>query len=694
MNLDFHPRKRMQGCWMWGMVLGMALAIALVLLTAGAADVEFADQPDVKSSSLSMYYGNSVYDWEFANMVKMWIADAGCDNMLFFFNQCFGGGMIDDLAVTLGGTADIGLLAAARYDEPAWGLKDAFVGTASSAKLGFDRPRGYYSFALGGELARIGTNAATAEEMAVNAAENDFARDGSHGWWGSPSHTKVEHPQAAFVGDGKDLKIGRHADGTEASKVYVVLFAGEVDKATANDLEQAFNIFHVKHAIPRDRIIVLADDGPHNKMTSGAFAPYYATGKGSRQALFDTIRGLRDKLDADSQFIFWANGHGNDEDTHLALDIVLTDQAAVPIPTRDPKTGEYTSSSWVASPTFFKDAVSGGAANPYISLLVDPAFDLTYQNDLALYLNGLKLVREVTEEIHALDDQPDLDAYEFIYYFRVEDLLPENVLEAGWEDPETFQPYTIHGLQVSTGAIPRGESTPPEPEASGPPKVLIALPESYLPEELDRVMEDFYQWGYDLGVATPGNPPQVRQDVGVPAQGLEFFPLRQASMEGYDGLLFLGPGWYEDWAVHVLQGVDPPGYTEDASRLVGEAIAQDSVLGGIGPGAYPLILSGELPDRTKASIYDCPEYRIICQMFGIDAVVSDDSAPPSSPMYGSPAVTLKDTLNGAVMLTTSIPTTRYAPDWGADLVNHYDEDYDEFFYEWTAVLPVVDEYSR
>jgi hypothetical protein len=158
-------------------LIGICLVVGLALLSL-SAQAEFLDQPDTYSSSLVTSSGGYIYDWQLANMIRMWVADAGYANMIFIFNQCFAGGMMDDLREKLLGTGDVALMGAARHDETSKGLPDGFAATDQSRRAGFERPEDFYAKEIGEEMARSGNNAPTAKQIADNAASQDLVREG------------------------------------------------------------------------------------------------------------------------------------------------------------------------------------------------------------------------------------------------------------------------------------------------------------------------------------------------------------------------------------------------------------------------------------------------------------------------------------------------------------------------------------
>ncbi|NJE25415.1 hypothetical protein E3E22_02000 [Thermococcus sp. MV5] len=411
----------------------------------------FHDQPNDYASSIVTSSGGYVYDWQLANMVKMWIANrTGYANMVFIFNQCFGGGMIDDLKEKLKGTGDAAFLSASKHDEPAWGLADGYTPASwpEMGKRGFTRPEGYYPKEVGEELARTGKDAPTIKEIARRAEQQD-----PRGPYGLDFK---ETPQYTSIGKGDSIKIGKKADGSNVASKHAILFAGDANsKRHWNNLDRAYKALK-KQGFSDGDIIALAGNG--KTMPNGTNVPNYVDGPGTKKALFEAIVNVSKKMNKNEQLIFWVSDHGNRERTETALDKAIKDPVKQSIPPR--KTAKRTGQiSWDLDEEFLKVIKLDPNNQPYVSILVEATPEIIeygeyFLENIRLHVNENELELELVEPIIAYDEEPDLDAYELVYLVDESILGEENLIEVEWAgDPEMFVEYTILGLMISTGGI-------------------------------------------------------------------------------------------------------------------------------------------------------------------------------------------------------------------------------------------------
>lgn len=411
----------------------------------------FYDQPNDYASSIVTSSGGYVYDWQLANMMKMWIAKrTGYANMVFIFNQCFGGGMIDDLKEKLKGTGDAAFLSASKHDEPAWGLADGYTPASwpEMGKRGFTRPEGYYPKEIGEELERTGRDAPTMKEMAKRAEQQDARGPYGLGF--------KETPQYTSVGNGDNIKIGKKADGSDVASKHAILFAGDADsKRHWNNLDRAYKALK-KQGFTDANIITLAGNG--KTMPDGTNVPNYVDGPGTKKALFEAIINVSEKMNKNEQLIFWVSDHGNRERTETALDKAIKDPVKQTVPPkRTAKRPEQI--SWDLDEEFLKVIKLDPNNQPYISILVEATpmvieYGEYFLENIKLYVNENELELELIEPIIAYDEEPDLDAYELVYLVDERILREENLIEVEWSgDAEMFVEYNIIGLMISTGGI-------------------------------------------------------------------------------------------------------------------------------------------------------------------------------------------------------------------------------------------------
>ena len=438
----------------------------------------FYDQPEDYASSIVTSSGGYVYDWQLANMINMWIANrTGYANMVFIFNQCFGGGMIDDLKEKLKGTGDAAFLSASKHDEPAWGLVDGYNPSASPKikEKGFEKPEGFYPKEVGEELEKTGRDAPTMKEIARRAEMEDIK--GPYGLW----KKDIEQPQYTSIGKGDSIKIGKKADGSDVASKHAILFAGDANrKRHWNNLQRMYDALK-KQGFTDGDIIVLAGDGKTTPW--GSSVPNYVDGPGTKKALYDAIVNISKKMNKNEQLVFWVSDHGNRERIENALVKSILDPVRQPVPPKRTakRPGQV---SWDLDEEFLRVMALDPDNRPYVSILVEATPEIMEYGEkmfsnVVLYVNGKRLELAFVEPIVAYDGEPDLDAFELVYYVDEGILGEENLIEVGWSgDPEMFVKYTILGLMISTGGINEFEAE--SVEAVGE-QTLFDLLREYVP---------------------------------------------------------------------------------------------------------------------------------------------------------------------------------------------------------------------
>lgn len=411
----------------------------------------FEDQPAGYASSIVTSSGGYVYDWQLANMMNMWIANrTGYANMVFIFNQCFAGGMIDDLKEKLKGTGDAAFLGASKHSESSWGLGDNYDPNrwVEMKKRGYTRPEDYYAKEIGEELEKTGKDAPTMKEMAKRAEQQD-----PRGPYGLKFK---ETPQYTSIGNGDKIKIGKKADGSDVRSKHAILFAGNPNaKRHWNDLNRAYNALR-KQGFTDTDIIVLAGNG--KTMPGGGNAPGYVDGPGTKKALYEAIVNVSKKMNKDEQLIFWVSDHGNRERLELTVLNEIIDPVKTPIPPK--KTAKRPEQvSWDLDEEFLRTMQLDPDNQPYVSVLIEATPEIQEQlerllRNVELYVNKNQLELTLVEPTVAYDTDPDLDAFELVFSVEEDMLGSENLIEVGWGgNPEEFIKYRIIGLTISTGAI-------------------------------------------------------------------------------------------------------------------------------------------------------------------------------------------------------------------------------------------------
>ncbi len=412
----------------------------------------FYDQPPSYASSLVSSSGGYIYDWQLAHMIKTWIVPKGYANMVFVFNQCFGGGMIDDLKEKLRGTGDAAFLSASKHDEPALGLADGYRPSRRSriTRGGFQKPEGFYPKEVGEEIEKTGRDAPTMKEIARRAEMEDLS--GPYGLW----EKNIEHPQYTSIGKGDNIRIGKKSDGSDVASRHAILFAGDADKKRHwNNLQRMYDALK-KQGFTDGDIIVLAGNGRTTPW--GSNVPSYVDGPGTKEALYEAIVNVSRKMNKDEQLVFWASDHGNRERIELSVLKEILDPVKMPVPPK--KTARRPEQvSWDLDEEFLKILRMSPDNQPYVSILVEATPEVMEYGDrffgnVGLYLNGVPAELALVEPITAYDEDPDLDAFELVYYVDEELLSRENLIEVSWlGEPGGFIKYSITGLIISTGGV-------------------------------------------------------------------------------------------------------------------------------------------------------------------------------------------------------------------------------------------------
>lgn len=390
----------------------------------------FFEQPDTKSSSIVTKEGGYIYDWQLASMMKMWVKEYA--NMLFIFQQCFGGGMADDLIEKLDG--DVAVISAAKHDEPSWGYK------------GKTEP---FTKEITSELKKDGN----AKQVAKDVEKNDKIGPYSSSSYDEKVRKESEHPQYVSNKRGDSIKLGKKADGSSVRSRHAIIFSGNTEPRHWKDVKAVYDTLKSKGFTDED-IVVLADSGK-------TAAHPYVDGPGTKKALWDTIKTLSQKMNKDEQLVFYVTNHGNLENKDDAVNKVKKDPVKEPVPPRKAIINE--SGKWFLD-QWFLEIIRGVENNtPYISIIVEPPEEIMYDEMRAeeflsyvlLYLNGEMLEHDLIEPIYAYDDNPDLDGYEIRFPVYDEGLLTDlNLIEIEYTSPELFQPFRIGMLMISTGGIP------------------------------------------------------------------------------------------------------------------------------------------------------------------------------------------------------------------------------------------------
>ena len=410
----------------------LRFVLSLGLAVCSVARAEFSEQPNTYASSLTTNSGLPVYDWEFANMIKMWIAQPGYDSALFFFAQCFGGGMLDDLREKLLRTnGDFAGASASSHDEKSWGLSD---GSTIPGK-GFNKPEDYWAKELGEEMAKTGADSKTASEMADTAANEDLR---------GPNGTKKEKPQSTSLRNGGNVKLGKKADGTAVASRHAIMFMGKPNgERHWNDLDRAHDALKAQ-GFTDGEIVVLAGDGATK--SDGSAAPAYVDGSATKQTLFDAIKAIGPMMNPNEQFVFWSSDHGNRERTETALNRVITEPNRQTVPPANyPELGLWSCDRRLVASAQIKDA------ERFVSIVVDEHFAPSQCPLVKLYFNRVPLELIGVGPIEGYDDDPDIDGTELLYAIpHTAPFKTRNRIEIEWVGGVTtpLDPFLIRAVQI------------------------------------------------------------------------------------------------------------------------------------------------------------------------------------------------------------------------------------------------------
>ncbi len=422
----------------------------------------FYDQPETMSSSIVTKNGTYIYDFELANMLKMWIGD-NHSNMMFIFQQCFAGGMADDIVEMLNGS--ISVLSASRHDGFSWGYPDRVSPFTKEV------------------IERLRNNSSAVDAFLGAERYDEFGPYGRPLY--NPDENVLEHPQFVSEGDGGNATVGRATDGSEVKSRHAIIFGGDNDAEEywAN-IEAFYDLLKSKGFTDED-IVVLADSGR-------SVGRDYVDGPGTKQALWNAIRDLSSKMNESEQLVFYVTDHGNLEQKSRALNRVINDPVRQPVvPEEDEiRFGD----EWVLDDNFL-DALNLTDENePYIGIVISfsPEYDVfnkstgkpvndRFIDEITLYFNGEPLFPEHYQEMYALDTDPDLDGYEVIFPLKEDLIMKRNKMEISHRSLEYFIPFNIELVLISTGAVP-------DLTSDRKPETMTLMPSVENPEEMRIIL--------------------------------------------------------------------------------------------------------------------------------------------------------------------------------------------------------------
>ncbi len=248
-------------------IVALTVVVVLGLGAAWAADTAAPKQFPGEHSTIVTSDG-SIRDDELADYIAGQVAGKNVSDVKVFFQQCYGGGFLDDIERALGPTGIPWVAgSAANPNEPAW------TGEGNGGAGSF------WTDAFGDNMGGTGTVAG--DIGATNAA--DAAAPGNPMADGEP-----EHPQQASGNNGSGITWG--------SQAQVVVFAGNPNMTSIeNDVSNVEDAF---------------SDQYHGDPDSTIYTS--ATGSRSTQDLKDMIHDACDGLQG-GQLVLYFGDHGDTE---------------------------------------------------------------------------------------------------------------------------------------------------------------------------------------------------------------------------------------------------------------------------------------------------------------------------------------------------------------------------------------------
>ncbi len=256
--------------------------------------IDEAEQPDDEHSSIPMQDG-SFLDDELAEKLKELLINtngtANVKDAKFFFQQCFGGGMLDDLEEALDGSVPWVGGSASRHDEPAYGERDD-PDNPDEPMNRWTRP---LRDALKDRTAFRGLKKAAREDAA-----NPLNRD-----------RQTERPQYRVGGDGaRDITLKDPA----ASSHHAVMLAGRPDaQRHRNNIREMCELLKEEWGNLNTNgtsVHIVYGDGSDNPC-AGSGVPDGNVSAATTNGLCQVLENLRDDLGDGEEFVFYVTDHGD-----------------------------------------------------------------------------------------------------------------------------------------------------------------------------------------------------------------------------------------------------------------------------------------------------------------------------------------------------------------------------------------------
>ncbi len=411
--------------------IAWCLAVAALLLAIHPAAAQFVDEPDNKHATLIDKDGSPIFDDEismqFRDLLTGPLGLTNAMNATFLFQQCFSGGMIDDLIADLPSDLDWIAGAASRHDESSYGSASARELTALGFNPGPNHPTAFdhWTQALLPGL--------DADQTIASALSTALANDAS-----GPSNSNLENPQIFGMNAADSIQLVQPG----ATSFHAVLWAGQADgDRHFNDIQAMRDKLVTHWGDPATNanitISVLFGDGMTNAAGNDLPAEWDAL-PADRTSLSGVFDDLDDNhLGPTEQFLFYASDHGG-----TLTDLVAFDD---PTATIDPSTTEGFSMTLSLSSikSFDLDLNNVPEISTFYSVETDPLLaddaDALMTDTIDLFLNDVLI--------------GSLDPAGFFASFPVDEslLLADNTLRV--ENNPTDTTLSLFNLRFFSGSV-------------------------------------------------------------------------------------------------------------------------------------------------------------------------------------------------------------------------------------------------
>lgn len=275
------------------------LGVAAVCAVSSAQYQDYTPQTQPEHSVMYGLGWEEIKDTTFSGWLGSTLLSGGNSNARgasILMEQCYGGGMFDEVNSELAGKVPWVGGSAARHDESSWGEGDDA-----------DHPMDYWTRALGYSVA-FGSIFHAPVIDNVNGARN-FDSAG-------PNGNGAEHPQSLYRNGGETINF----EDTGASSYHAILWAGNANGIRHNnDIKMMNDLLKAEWAGHDYTITVLGDN-----TALGGIASDTATADHLHTAMDDVAA----EMDPNSDFVFYASDHGG-QDTYWDLQQTLIEIGSI-----------------------------------------------------------------------------------------------------------------------------------------------------------------------------------------------------------------------------------------------------------------------------------------------------------------------------------------------------------------------------